>query len=71
MNLNEAMVLGAGQAGQALFQQFGDTAGTSIFGGDSGNARYDSLVLSLQREVMNFTNTPHLGNPGGNRSNLF
>jgi hypothetical protein len=49
LNLNDGMVLGAGQAGQPLFQQFGRTASTSIFGGDTGNARYDSLVLTLQR----------------------
>jgi len=48
-DLNAGRVLGAGQAGRPLFQQFGRTAAVNLFGGETANARYDSLVLSLRR----------------------
>jgi hypothetical protein len=49
LNLNDGMVLGGGRDGQPLFRRFGRTASTTLFGGDTGNARYDSLILVLKR----------------------
>jgi hypothetical protein len=47
-NLNAGMVLGAGTAGQPLFQKFRRTAPLQVYY-PWGSARYDSLQTSLER----------------------
>ena len=47
-NLNAGMILGAGTAGQPLFQNFGRTAPLQVYYA-WGSARYDSLQTSLER----------------------
>jgi hypothetical protein len=47
-NVNNGFVLGAGLAGQPLYQAFGRTAGTNVYY-PWGSARYDSLQASLER----------------------
>ena len=46
--MNNGLVLGAGPAGQPLFQKFGRTAATNVYY-PWGSARYDSLQTSLER----------------------
>jgi hypothetical protein len=48
MNMNAGFVLGAGLAGQPLFQKFGRTATTNVYY-PWGSARYDSVQSTLER----------------------
>lgn len=51
-NANSGRVLGAGLAGQPLFQRFGRTANTDVLS-PYGNGTYDSLQTSLERRFAN------------------
>jgi hypothetical protein len=50
MDLNAGQVIGAGQAGEPLFQQFGRTAQTIEVQYPLGNGQYNALQTSLKRQ---------------------
>ena len=52
LNLNAGQILGAGTAGQPLFQKFGRTANSELLG-PVGNNKYDSLQTTLARRFTN------------------
>jgi len=53
LDLNAGQVIGAGQAGQPLFQQFGRAASTTQVMSPLGTGQYNALQSTLQRRFQN------------------
>ena len=49
LDINAGQVIGAGQAGQPLFQKFGRTASTTVVMNPLGTGQYNALQATLQR----------------------
>ena len=67
-NMNAGLVLGAGTAGEPLFQKFGRTAALNVYY-PWGSARYDSLQTSLERRFAQATRSSWLTR--GRRTSVF